>query len=146
MAFEVFYAIAHPEPLYPHYVFMAGGVLKFVQLPEFATRIYVDAVLVAMNAIMISTALLFIFRYCQTVDGWLHRTMSDKRKVLPIVVALMSFALGAMVIPMHMTVPGYDEIRRDLAGDKDAYELVEGRSAFGFKVSGGKHLNLLEPA
>ncbi|KAH7702893.1 7TM GPCR protein [Aphelenchoides avenae] len=135
MIFELVYGLSHPEPLYPYTIFIVGGLLKNVQLPAAFIVCYVDLLMFCMCAVIISTALLFAFRYSQTVDGWPHRAMSSRRIAIPLVLAIFVVVFGTICVPQHFAVKTHDEIMLDMANNTELLPVIDGRNVFAFRVS-----------
>lgn len=134
MVFEVMFGLSHVEPLYPHNVFLFGGILKYVRLSYTLTKLFADVLLFIMSVVVISTALLFLFRYAQTVDGWLCRSMSKPQRAASIILALLVVVAGTISVPIHATMATYDEIAVAFANNTELLEVIEGRNVFSFKV------------
>ena len=134
MSFEIVYGLSHPEALYPYQVFLVGGVLKNVRLPDELTVIYVDLLHLLMTVLIISTALLFVFRFSQTVDGRLNEVMSNPRKIIPIVLGLIVFVGATVILPLHLDVRSHSDIEQDFIGNDGVLQLIQGQNIFAFKV------------
>lgn len=134
MAFEVTYGLSHVEPLYPHNIFLVGGVLKHIELPPLLTVLYVDLLLFLMSVVIISTALLFVFRYSQTVDGWLCETMSKSRRIVPAIFLLLAVVIGTITVPIHATISTHEDIVKRFVNNTEFLSVIDNRNVFSFKV------------
>lgn len=121
-------------------MFMFGGLLRLIKLPDVAVVAAVDIAVFTVDCMIVSTALLFLFRYSQTVDGWLCRSMADYRKIVPATMALLVLTVLGINVPMHKQLLTYSDLMRDINihEDDELIGTTKGRNIYGFNVSDGE--------
>ncbi|KAH7713973.1 hypothetical protein AAVH_18650 [Aphelenchoides avenae] len=101
MGLEWIYAFAHPEPLFPYPVMLGRAIASTIIVPDVLAKLYVDFAIALIICSYYCTMLLFLFRYCQTVDNWCHKLLSYRSYGIGISVVLLMFAFGSIIGPLH---------------------------------------------
>lgn len=135
MAFDVLYCIARPEPLYPYFVIVSGGLFKHVWFPDTVAVIYVDVMFFLVVSAVLSTILLFLFRYAQTVESRLTHILCTAKFAIPLILIAETILVATMVVPFHMVSVGHSQLlsHRDVG----VVAMIQGRNAVGYLVSLG---------
>ncbi|KAI1710178.1 serpentine type 7TM GPCR chemoreceptor srh domain-containing protein [Ditylenchus destructor] len=116
MVSEVLYAFAHPEPLFPYPVAIAGGFAKFVPVGQTFANIYTDVAIFFIMSSFYSTMVLFLFRYLQTTDSDFMRFFTNPKFAILCNAAALTFATAMIIVPLHFQWTTREE-KLSLAGD-----------------------------
>lgn len=82
---------------------------------------------------VLSTILLFLFRYAQTVESRLAHILSTAKFAVPLILIAEAVLVGTMIVPFHMVSVGHSQLQshRDIG----VVAAIQGRSAVGYLVS-----------
>lgn len=135
MGLEWIYAFAHPEPLFPYPVMLGRAIASTIIVPDVLAKLYVDFAIALIICSYYCTMLLFLFRYCQTVDNWCHKLLSYRSYGIGISVVLLMFAFGSIIGPLHSQWGSREEMLA-YAREQDTvvYEKMLTSSFVGFVV------------
>lgn len=60
---DLIFALEHPEPQFPHKMFLVGGLLKYVPLPDWMMYALINAIILLFAGVLASILLMFAYRF-----------------------------------------------------------------------------------
>ncbi|KAI1698386.1 serpentine type 7TM GPCR chemoreceptor srh domain-containing protein [Ditylenchus destructor] len=132
--YEYFYTSTQPQLLWPYPInVMSGGFLSTITWSDTSMIIYNDFCYGILFTSTYTNTLLFVYRYGQTVDGWVYRRILSSGKISALVfVTPWLILLCPLVIPPHLyAIPKSQLIEVVRKLDTKLYERIKDVNAIG---------------
>lgn len=104
-------------------------------MPEIVAVVYVDVMFFLVVSAVLSTILLFLFRYAQTVESGLAHILSTAKFAVPLILLAEAVLVGTMVVPFHMVSVQHSQLQ--FHRDTGVIAAIQGRNAVGYLVGLG---------
>ncbi|KAI1698148.1 serpentine type 7TM GPCR chemoreceptor srh domain-containing protein [Ditylenchus destructor] len=138
--FELVFALASPEPLFPYPMLIVGGPLRNVHLGTTFNNIYLELGMLSIIFVFQSTLILFLYRYCQTADNYFYtRFLSDIRWTAAINFSIVVGGLIFMLVEQLVVkfFKSSEELKDWIrAVDPKVYSHIGDRQVVGFVREG----------
>ncbi|KAI1729569.1 serpentine type 7TM GPCR chemoreceptor srh domain-containing protein [Ditylenchus destructor] len=130
---ELLYGLTMTEPLIPYPMLLIGGIFRNVILSDFFLAVYLDIFFIIIILTCYSNTLLFVYRYCQTINNYLYRRVFCDISSSVISTLIPFVVLCVLIItPLHWNIASRNDLIHSMKMvDLAVYEKIKNRSVVG---------------
>ncbi|KAH7715593.1 7TM GPCR protein [Aphelenchoides avenae] len=133
-AYDVFYSLTRAEPLFPYPVFLGKGPLVNRPLPDWVMYFNSSMICFLLLGNVYQTTSMFLFRYSQTVDNVLYRTLSNAKTFVAVHIGGIALLGSLTLLPVTTQWSSRGEMLESARNDSsELYAEMQRTSFLGLK-------------